>query len=73
MPEDYTMDQDPKQSSASTVTQTAETLQSPIKNDMPPETAHIDDTKVSDIEKLRQKMSPLLLYVVSTAQFLDIG
>ncbi|KAF9958434.1 hypothetical protein BGZ72_000353 [Mortierella alpina] len=66
------MAQDPKQSSASTVTQTAETPQSPIKNDMPPETAHIDDTKVSDIEKLRQKMSPLLLYVVSTAQFLDI-
>ena len=30
-------------------------------------------TKLSGLEGLREKMSPMLLYVVSTAQFLDIG
>ncbi|KAF9927947.1 hypothetical protein BGZ65_006523, partial [Modicella reniformis] len=29
-------------------------------------------SKTSDLEKLRQKLRPLLLYVISTAQFLDI-
>jgi len=30
-------------------------------------------SKAIDRENLRQKLQPLLLYVVSTAQFLDVG
>lgn len=29
--------------------------------------------KMTPLEKLRSRMAPLLLYVVSTAQFLDVG
>ncbi|KAF9938360.1 hypothetical protein BGZ67_000265 [Mortierella alpina] len=65
------MVQGPKPPSVSTITPTAETSQVSIKNDVPQEPGRVD-TEVSDLEKLRQKMSPLLLYVVSTAQFLDI-
>jgi len=32
-----------------------------------------DPSPISKLEKVRTRMTPLLLYVVSTAQFLDIG
>lgn len=32
-----------------------------------------DPSPVSKLDKMRARMTPLLLYVVSTAQFLDIG
>ncbi|KAF9283456.1 hypothetical protein BGZ68_005342 [Mortierella alpina] len=65
------MVQGPKLPAVSTVTQTAESSQFSIKDDMSSELERIDP-EVSDLEKLRQRLSPLLLYVVSTAQFLDI-
>jgi len=58
--------------SVSTIAQTAETSQLSIKSDIPPEPECVD-IEPSGLEKLRQRMSPHLLYVVSTAQFLDIG
>ncbi|CAO3564728.1 unnamed protein product [Mortierella alpina] len=65
------MAEDPTMPSVSTVAQTAETSQPSMKSDMPPEPECVD-IEPSGFERLRQRMSPLLLYVVSTAQFLDI-
>lgn len=38
-----------------------------------PTTTLKDEPSSSKLENIRTKLSPLLLYVVSTAQFLDIG
>lgn len=41
---------------------------------IPQETdGHKAKTKKSDIDTLRKSLRPVMLYVVSTAQFLDIG
>ncbi|KAF9576808.1 hypothetical protein EC968_003315 [Mortierella alpina] len=65
------MVQGPKLPSVPTIAQTAEASQFSIKSDMPLGSEHAN-MEISALEKLRQRMSPLLLYVVSTAQFLDI-
>ncbi|KAF9981066.1 hypothetical protein BGZ75_007681 [Mortierella antarctica] len=50
------------------------TLKDTVHIDMSRETTIAESvpTKLSGLEGLREKMSPMLLYVVSTAQFLDI-
>jgi len=47
------------------------TIANTIKEVVLPSTSETD--KTNTLDKLRTKMTPLLLYVVSTAQFLDVG
>ncbi|KAG0209367.1 hypothetical protein BGX28_010355 [Mortierella sp. GBA30] len=64
------MAQDSTAPSSSPIVQSVELYKVPTNNHMQQEPKDIPAP--SGIDRLRSKMSPLLLYVVSTAQFLDI-
>ncbi|KAF9959216.1 hypothetical protein BGZ70_008927 [Mortierella alpina] len=60
--------------STATIVEVVSTLNGTVHIDMSRETTIAESvpTKLSRLEGLREGMSPMLLYVVSTAQFLDI-